>query len=305
MIENPIPWPDGVRCAVAFTFDMDGESLLHIYQGDTAPNRVALTTMLRYGPEIAVPRLVDTFRRLELQQTFFIPGWCIERYPRAVELILQGGHEIAHHSWIHENPNKLSRDEEQEFLGRATEAIIKASGQKPRGYRAPSYGFSRHTLELLVQEGFSYDASLLGGDIPYVIAGKRGRLVELPSDLSADDWMHFVSIKDFGWTMPIVSPETGFAVYRSEFDAAWRHGGMWIGVWHPFVSGRASRCDAMISLIEYMRDKGGVWFARLDEIATYVQKLIDKGSWAPRVEHLPFYTEPLEGVPGNRSIRAG
>jgi peptidoglycan-N-acetylglucosamine deacetylase len=305
MIENPIPWPDGARCAVAFTFDMDGESLLHIYQGDTAPNRVALTTMLRYGPEIAVPRLVDTFRRLELRQTFFIPGWCIERYPRAVELILQGGHEIAHHSWIHENPNKLSRDEEQEFLGRATEAIIKASGQKPRGYRAPSYGFSRHTLELLVQEGFSYDASLLGGDIPYVIAGKSGRLVELPSDLSADDWMHFASIKDFGWTMPIVSPEAGFAVYRSEFDAAWRHGGMWIGVWHPFVSGRASRCDAMISLIEYMRDKGGVWFARLDEIAAYVQKLIDKGSWAPRVEHLPFYTEPLEGVPWNRSIRAG
>jgi hypothetical protein len=48
MIENPIPWPDGMRCAVAFTFDMDGESLLHIYQGETAPNRIALTSMLRY-----------------------------------------------------------------------------------------------------------------------------------------------------------------------------------------------------------------------------------------------------------------
>ena len=56
MIENAIVWPNGARCAVAFTFDMDGESLLHIYQGDTAPNRVALSSMLRYGPEIAIPR---------------------------------------------------------------------------------------------------------------------------------------------------------------------------------------------------------------------------------------------------------
>jgi peptidoglycan-N-acetylglucosamine deacetylase len=305
MIENPIPWPDGMRCAVAFTFDMDGESLLHIYQGETAPNRIALTSMLRYGPEIAVPRLVNAFKSLELRQTFFIPGWCVEHYPRAIDLILKGGHEIAHHSWIHENPNKLSRDEEQDYLGRGIDAIVKATGQKPRGYRAPSYGFSRHTLELLLDSGFGYDASLLGGDIPYLIASKNRQLIELPSDLTADDWMHFASIKDFGWNMPIVSPEAGFNVYRAEFDAAWRHGGMWIGVWHPFVSGKASRCDAMISFIEYMREKGGVWFARMDELAQYVQTLIQLGQWSPRVETLPYYDEPLQNVPWGRAVRAG
>ncbi len=35
MIRNPIPWPDGARCAVAFTFDMDGESLMHVGHADT------------------------------------------------------------------------------------------------------------------------------------------------------------------------------------------------------------------------------------------------------------------------------
>lgn len=303
MIEDPIRWPNGARCAVCFSFDMDGESLLHIYQGDTAPNRVALTTMLRYGPEVGVPRLVEALRRAELKQTFFIPGWCINRYPRAIELILEGGHEIAHHSWIHENPNKLSRDEEAEGLGKGIEAIVKASGRRPAGYRAPSYGFSRYTLDLLLQEGFSYDASLLGGDIPYAIASPKGRLVELPSDISADDWVHFACIKDFGWMMPIVSPERGFEVYRAEFDAAWRYGGLWIGVWHPFVSGRASRCDAMLDLIEHMRRRGDVWFARLDEIAAYVQSRIDAREWTPRTEHLPFYEAPLDGVPWQRNIR--
>ena len=30
MIRNPIPWPNGAKCAVAITFDMDADSLIHI-----------------------------------------------------------------------------------------------------------------------------------------------------------------------------------------------------------------------------------------------------------------------------------
>jgi peptidoglycan-N-acetylglucosamine deacetylase len=30
MIANPVPWPGGTRCAVAFTFDMDADSILHV-----------------------------------------------------------------------------------------------------------------------------------------------------------------------------------------------------------------------------------------------------------------------------------
>ena len=43
------------------------------------------------------------------------------------------------------------------------------TGQRPRGFRAPTYRFSRHTLDLLVEEGIDYDASLMGDDIPYLL----------------------------------------------------------------------------------------------------------------------------------------
>jgi hypothetical protein len=66
--------------------------------------------------------------------------------------------------------------------------------------------------------------------------------------------------------LPIASPERAMEVFRAEFDAAWSYGGMWIAGWHPFVSGRPSRCEAMVALVEYMQRKGQVWFARLDEI---------------------------------------
>lgn len=304
MIANPIPWPNGARCAVAFTFDMDAESLLHIYLGDTAHNRIALSSMLRYGPEVAVPRIVAAFKAFDLRQTFFVPGWCLERYPRAIQLLLENGHEIAHHGYIHEKPNQLTRDEEREYLRRAIDCIVQATGARPKGYRAPSYAFSRHTLDLLLDEGLEYDASLLGDDIPYVIANERGQLVELPSDVAMDDWSHYVCIREFGYMLPIASPERAMEVYRAEFDAAWRHGGLWVAVWHPFVSGRASRCDAMSSLIEYMQAKGNVWFARLDEIAAHARRCIENGSWSPRIDRLPYYDAPIAGVPRQQGVQA-
>ncbi len=293
MIRNPIPWPDGARCAVAFTLDMDADSILHLAHHTSADTRVVALSMLRYGPEIAIPRIVETYRRFGMRQTFFLPAWCMERYPAAVETVLEGGHEVGHHGYLHEHPNELSRDEEHAWLVRSTEVIEKMTGARPRGYRAPSYRFSRHTLDLLLEEGFDYDASLMGDDIPYLLEGDKGTVVELPAHYGLDDWPHFMASRDFGYMMSIKSPAYAMEVYRAEFDAMWEHGGMWIGVWHPFLSGRLARWAAIEGLIRYMHDKGGVWFAPLEEISAHVRKMIDEGEWRPRIDRLPYYDGPI------------
>ena len=38
MIQNPIPWPGGAKVAVAITFDMDADSLIHIEKGKEGVN---------------------------------------------------------------------------------------------------------------------------------------------------------------------------------------------------------------------------------------------------------------------------
>jgi hypothetical protein len=81
MIRRPMPWPDGAKVAVAITFDMDADSLVHIAHPRDSITRVSTVSMLRYGPEVAVPRILDGYRRLGLKQTFFVPAWCIEQYP--------------------------------------------------------------------------------------------------------------------------------------------------------------------------------------------------------------------------------
>jgi peptidoglycan/xylan/chitin deacetylase (PgdA/CDA1 family) len=294
LIANPPPWPNGARCAVCFSFDMDAESLLHIHHRETARSRLATSSALRYGPTIAIPRLIEIWKHYDIRQTVFIPGWSIEAYPRAVEALVENGHEIGHHGWLHERPNTLSRDDEERVLDRALDAFDRIVGRRPVGYRAPSYALSDKTADLLIERGFTYDASLVGDDVPYLLGTDRGTLVELPSDFALDDWIQYVNMEEFGSLMPIRAPQRAMEVFQAEFDAAWTHGGLWISVWHPFVSGRLSRADAIVRLMDYMMAKGDVWFAPMSEIAAHIRSVIDSGEWTPRTDHLPFWAEPVD-----------
>ena len=42
-----------------------------------------------------------------------------------------------------------------------------------------------------------YDASLMGDDVPYVLENATGRVVELPSHYTLDDWPHCMASRDF------------------------------------------------------------------------------------------------------------
>ncbi len=59
MISNPIQWPNGAKCACSLTFDMDADSLVHVDHPNDGNRRVSAISMLRYGPLVGVPRIVD------------------------------------------------------------------------------------------------------------------------------------------------------------------------------------------------------------------------------------------------------
>ena len=75
------------------------------------------------------------------------------------------------------------------------------------------------------------------------------------------------------------------------------YGGLWIGVWHPFATGRLVRWRKVVDLIEYMQGKGDVWFARMEDIAGHVRQCIDDGSYTPRIDKLPYYRDRISVLP--------
>ncbi len=295
MIANPVKWPNGARCAVAITFDIDSDSLLHYAYPQSADTKIGTASWLRYD-RVAIPRILSIYKKYNIKQTFFVPGWTAETYPEMIEQIIQDGHEIGLHGYLHERLNTLSAEMEDYWFMRGLNALQAVTGIRPRGFRAPSYRFSKHTLNYLAREGFLYDSSLMGNDIPYVIESDNGSLIELPTDWALDDWPQFTINSDLGYAMQVNSPDRAMDVFMAEFDAAWEYGGLWISVWHPFVMGRLARCARMDKMIDYMMNKGDVWFAPLEQIAEHVQEQIKSGSYVPQTEWIPFHgaqTHPI------------
>jgi len=293
MIRNPIRLPNGAKCAACVTFDMDADSLVHIAHPTDGHSRVSAISMLQYGPQVAIPRIVESYRQLGIRQTFFIPAWCIEQYPQAIEAILKGGHEIAHHGFLHEHPREVSDEAEAHWLDRGIEVILRATGQRPRGWRAPLYNFSHRSADLLAERGFAYDASLMGDDQPYLLDSAKGRLVELPSHWGLDDWPQYVQSMDLDYMMPIRAPEQGLLPFVQEFEAAYAYGGLWVPVVHPFATGRLARWHHWHRFLQTAVSRGDVWFAPMEEIAAHVQHLVATGGWTPRIDRLPYYAAPV------------
>jgi peptidoglycan/xylan/chitin deacetylase (PgdA/CDA1 family) len=307
VIANPPSWPGGARCAVAITFDVDSDSALHYTHPGDAHRRLNAQSWLRYD-QVAVPRIVRMFTELELRQTFFIPGWCIERYPEIADAVVDGGQELAIHGYLHELGHTLPSELEDELLHRTIAAAVDASGVKPVGWRAPLYSFSSSSPELLARAGLLYDSSLMGDDIPYVLDSPAGELVELPIDTAADDWAQYAHSYDYDFLLPIQAPDRAVEVFDAEIDAALTFGGMWIAVWHPFVSGRPSRLLRVQRMLERLLERGDVWVASLEAIAAHVRELERSGRWTPRREHVPYYTAPvpeLELLSGGSAVTPG
>ena len=293
MISNPIPWPDGARCACAITFDVDADSLIHIARPKDGFNRLYPISMGRYGPTVAVPRILETYRRFGLRQSFFIPGWTMERYPGAVEAILAGGHEIGHHGYLHEDPTEITQAEQRHWFERALTIHERMTGRRPRGYRAPVYNATQGTIDLLVEHGFRYDSSLMADDIPYLMECGGKTLYEVPPHWGSDDWPPFAHYAEIGYMMPVKAPTEGLAASFEEFEAQYEAGGFWMGIWHPFLTGRLARWRVVERWLETVLSTRKVWFATLEDIVAHVDSLATTGAYKPRRELLPYFTGPV------------
>lgn len=291
MIANPVPWPNGARCACAITFDMDADSLIHIAKPQDGHQRLYPVTMGIYGPTVAIPRILETYRKFGLKQSFFIPGWCMEQYADTVELILKDGHEIGHHGWIHEDPVATAGNQ-REWIEKALDAYARIVGGKPSGYRAPVYNITQEVIDLLIEHGFQYDSSLMADDIPYLMKTASGELYEMPVHWGTDDWPPFAHYDEIGYMMPVRSPSAGLQGFWEEFEAQYEAGGFFMLIVHPFLTGRLARWRLVEQWLEKTLETGGVWFAPLREIQAHVHSLRVAGEYDPRIEKLPYYSGP-------------
>lgn len=108
-------------------------------------------------------RLLDLLRRREVRATFFLLGWIARRCPDLVRRINAEGHEVAAHGFDHRLIYRQTEEEFRDDVRRTRELLRELSGQEVCGYRAPSWSITARTpwaLQILVEEGFTYDSSV-------------------------------------------------------------------------------------------------------------------------------------------------
>lgn len=108
-------------------------------------------------------RVLELFARHDVKATFFVLGCVASQCPSLVRAIADAGHEVACHGNDHRRVTTLTRKEFQADLQRAKAAIQDACGVRVEGYRAPTFSITRANLwalEVLVEEGFTYDSSI-------------------------------------------------------------------------------------------------------------------------------------------------
>ena len=109
------------RHIVCLTFDFDTQSGF-IARGWDSPTPLSRG---EFGV-MASGRILTMRKARDLPSTWFVPGFTIESHPASCEVVVAGGHEVAHHSWAHVPPAQQSRDEEAEDMARANEARDRA-----------------------------------------------------------------------------------------------------------------------------------------------------------------------------------
>ena len=105
-------------------------------------------------------------------------------------MIVDDGHEIGAHGYLHENPIAMTPTQEEAVLVKSIELIEKLSGQKPRGYVAPWWEMSESTAALLQKYGFKYDHSQGYRDFQpfYARVGDSWNVIDYSK--KAEEWMH-------------------------------------------------------------------------------------------------------------------
>ena len=139
-------------------------------------------------------KLLELFNSKACRATFFVLGWVAKKYPQVVRAVADSGHEIACHSMWHRLVYTLTPEEFREDTREAKAVLEDTTGQRVRGYRAPSFSITKDSwwaFDTLAELGFEYDSSIFpvknpnyglsqAPRFPFTIQTRAGDLVEFP-----------------------------------------------------------------------------------------------------------------------------
>ncbi len=281
-----VRWPDRARVAVSLVVNFEEGAEFAIADGDgrnegtyevqdPIPEYPDLCAQSHfdYGTRVAWWRVMKVLDDYGVNATVSACGKAVERSPWAALDAVRRGHEVACHGWRWEPHFAMEEAREREAIERTLSTIERTTGIRPLGWHTRSSP-SANTRRLLQQAGFLYDSDFYGDDLPVLLPHEGKAYVLLPYAFDTND-MHFHQ----GSQRFALARD--FSDYVCDaFDCLWREGVvaprmMSVGL-HLRMIGRPGRIRALETILDYMKAKGDVWFARRDQIARHWIKAVSQ-----------------------------
>lgn len=131
-----------VRPVVQSTFFEEAVSVsaakkkLPIYCVDTPEKKVAISFDAAWGAE-DTDTLLDILKKNDVNATFFLCGYWVDKYPEEVKKIYEAGNDIGNHSNTHPHGNQIGLEKNKEEIMAVHEKIKNLLGIEMNLYRPP------------------------------------------------------------------------------------------------------------------------------------------------------------------------
>ena len=273
MSRGRIAWPEGKRCALMVSVNLDAEFYGRIFYPDMDVDEGDVLRLGKSGMLYGLPRLLDTLDHDQVKATFFVPGEVAARYPDKVKEIGAKGHEIGCHGDRHEVLGSLSKGEQRSVLENALKKLRAVTDKPIRGFRMPEGEVNEDTFAVVKELGFCYSSSLSDDDVPY--RHERTGLLELPIHWELFDLPYFT----FAFDPPIPPGQSRSASmdqvlknWEYEWQGARKWGTLMNLQLDPQTIGEQGRIFMLERLLEQVQEKNDTWIATGEMIADYVSE---------------------------------
>lgn len=236
--------PENRKCCVI---------IFHDYEREFANKRLG-----KYA-DIGLNFMLKVEREYNIKATYNVVGKICELYPKTVLEIKKYGHEIASHTYLHEDPKTLSYRELEESIKKSKEAFEKL-GIKINGFRSPRSNWNHDLIKILAKEKFSWNAESDNSRFPYYI---KNRLLRIP--IRFDDWEYQSKNMD---------PDTMFNKLRDIVKRGIRENSYIAIGFHPWVEGLDKRrLKVFREFIIYLTKQEDITCLTFKDISNFFQTL--------------------------------
>jgi peptidoglycan/xylan/chitin deacetylase (PgdA/CDA1 family) len=278
---NRTLWPQGTRIVVALTCLVESwsEGKAPPYSPMTSPPKpgaldLAGITWSEYGPKAGAYRLMRIAKHHGTPATFCVNARTAELFPQVVKQIVASGFELGAHNYAQDQVlSGLAESEERELIRRCVKILHDIAGVRPQGWLSSVIANTPLTADLLAEEKMLWHGDYNYLDLPCRRSTRRGSIVAIPHSDFADNRVLRAAPRDF------------YQCYKDMFDYLYHQEPQaFINITvHAHFGGRPLISAVIDQLLTYIKGHPGVWFARHDELAHWVNEhKIDEISYAER-----------------------